>query len=382
MKQKLQSLYDVSFKGKGSYGCVVHPSIPCDETNVQTRYKKVSKIFEYKEHANEELEVMNLLKHFDPKQEYSIKPLKSCLIDLSKLPQKVLSECHFENDYSHNRNDMTTNSSILTKQGKKKQILYENGGVELKGVFDFYPNLTYEDLLPYFRNIFKGIIKLKNAGFVHMDIKPRNIVFNFENEGHELRLIDFGLVQKIKDIKASLKIREGDFWKRLQKTKYFYYPFDFLLIDSLLNEDVPHGERLTNLEKKIQLRIPDRCKKDDIRDRNKYQILNQFFLHIYTAQYYSRIVPMIKDTNKYIKHYAAELPYKIDVYSVGATLFEMYFHAMNQGRIKNITWCEQNVLPVLFKIAHPFMDDRPSPEEALKKWNVLLKALEKTNQVS
>lgn len=364
-KQEIaKKMYNISFKGKGSFGCVVHPAIPCDEDDIKTRHNHVSKIFYEDDDADDELFRNEIIKDFDEEQQYSLKPIKLCSVNTSSLPLKIHEECDFEID--------TTSSNKVLRQSSKvrKQILYEDAGIDLRRVFDVHPQIMYEDILIYFENLFNGVIKLNDKNLIHLDIKPRNIVFNIKNKGRELRLIDFGLVHEKKIAQASLKARHGTFWDRVKK-KYEYYPFDFLVFDTLLDKSVSKDERLSRFMIHLNQRTLAGL-------HHRHSLQYNMYRNFINTNFYNFIVPLINNSvQKNIQKYIDFMPDKIDVYSLGASLLEMYFFASKSKKFRDAEWCEKNVLPVIFKIIHPSIDSRLSSKDALKEWKTLIRKLRK-----
>lgn len=351
-----------TFKGKGSYGCVIHPAIPCDDTDVKNRNKHVSKIFYEDEYADDEIFKSELINNFDKNQQYSIKPLKSCLIDTKNLPLQIHEECNFEDG-------MTTNSYSKFNKNLtfKKQIIYEDAGISLRNIFDVYPQIMYEDMLVYFQNLFEAVVKLNEANLIHLDIKPRNIVFNIDNKGRELRLIDFGLAHEKRIARISLKSRSGSFWERVKK-KYDYYPFDFLLFDVLFDEKIPKNERsymfLTRLTQQTNSQL-----------NSRYSFIHNTYRKFINEKYNSFFLHRINDLSKTSKYYIEFIPDKIDVFSLGATLVEMFHFAQRMNKFRDAVWCENIVLPLISRIIHPSLHERLSSTEALKEWKQMLRKM-------
>jgi calcium-dependent protein kinase len=50
--------------------------------------------------------------------------------------------------------------------------------------------------------LFSAINYLHNLGIIHRDLKPENIVFKSTNLNSEIKIIDFGLSKKCRDVKA------------------------------------------------------------------------------------------------------------------------------------------------------------------------------------
>lgn len=87
----------------------------------------------------------------------------------------------------------STNIGILT---------YEDGGKDIQEYITYLASIEDQDTYPLFINLITSLLELmehiptmKDSGFIHMDIKSANVVFN-ENNG-KAKLIDFGLSKSI-----------------------------------------------------------------------------------------------------------------------------------------------------------------------------------------
>ncbi len=410
-KQKKEKKIDYKFKGKGSYGCVVTPALPCKgdkstkETQQSKQYKQykqskqsqdedlpgVSKLFFKKKNAKREFEIRDLLIKIDPEQQYVIMPSRICSTDISVLSEDVFSKCDFDDvstnstflttRTANNNNNDTNKGGTVSDEGynamhdapslKKKQIVYDDGGSSLKKVFQNHTWIMFEDLLPHLTNVFEGLIHLQKHHIVHMDMKPGNLVFNQDEKTRKIRIIDFGLVEyipRLREIALNPDKRTGSsFWRRAMHYKYPYYPIDFLILVILFNKKVNVKKRFEMLRQALELKTK--------LSREPFS-LNQTKTAL-SEDYYRYFVPLATQSDKMLKQFVKELPEKIDIFGLGVGLFEIYALAQKLARFKDAVWCEENVVPLLKKLTHPILTERLNPTNALKEWQTLVRKLKK-----
>ena len=69
------------------------------------------------------------------------------------------------------------------------------------------------------RQICRGVQYIHSQGFLHLDIKPFNIVFSKRKDDYDLRIIDFGLARELNGQK-SIKLKK--FCGTLGKNFFIY----------------------------------------------------------------------------------------------------------------------------------------------------------------
>jgi hypothetical protein len=109
------------------------------------------------------------------------------------------------------------NKAIVDGDGGIIQV--KNGGKSVKDVRTF----TEADV-PRLRSLAQGIDAMSKAGFLHLDIKPHNVMAGDpERDGvADFNFIDFGLSSSVEDVRS-----QRDY---LLKSTYFVYPIEFGLI--------------------------------------------------------------------------------------------------------------------------------------------------------
>lgn len=178
---------------KGSYGCVLKPSIPCK------RYyqNSVSKIFHKEKYFKEEKIISDMMMDIDVKNNFTTKKLDECIVDI--ISKKDMKACNYRKN-----------------EFPKHQIIYEYGGDDLskfkEGEYDM------KSLLPAIYNLTKGLLVLKKNRICHRDLKETNIVY----KNNLFYMIDFGMALSYDNVYDD----EQDF---VLKYNYCYYPPEFKL---------------------------------------------------------------------------------------------------------------------------------------------------------
>ena len=202
------------FVDKGGWGCVVSPAIPCNTKTKKDKNisKMVSKIVkDADETVLNEIKISNILKKIDSKNKYYITYNKYCY--LHKIPEdrKDIIGVHYTDD-------KLSKFTIITEQGDKDKkvcdielalkpmnIIMNYAGYNLskviktklteknaKGVMH---RLFLDNFKNYFKHLLLGIIKMHNNRIINHDIKPKNIMLNWDKTTNlmDVKYIDFGL---------------------------------------------------------------------------------------------------------------------------------------------------------------------------------------------
>jgi serine/threonine protein kinase len=241
--------------------------------------------------AEEEYDITQHFKLFDKDLKYFIYPEDMCSPDLIKSD---------EDDY-----DSCTSINLTKKYFSAPKILiFEDGGVDL-----FYISVSNKDYLAFFEgvtNLLKGLVLLHKNNFVHMDIKPSNIVGKKDSDGkYILRYIDFGLTDKVSV--AS---------KNLYAENYSYWPYDIKLLTDRFEFDLDDLEKYYDVQEESGKYYPFWSIYDD---KNTYKI-NEAFANALNESILSGKI----DEKEIIK--------SIDIFGLGRSLFEIY------GRLLRHRW--------------------------------------------
>jgi serine/threonine protein kinase len=172
--------------GEGSYGCVHKPSLTCKNKPKLSYKNKVSKVLRKKSATDELKEYKNVNKVDKNKDFYLGKPV-SC--NIANTPENLdsIKKCKI-------------GSEVLKNLEKHKLIIIGDGGINIEDyvtkIKKWTPTIALRNETELFllesMRLFTGLIKFKENGLVHHDLKPQNIVYN--EKINRLNFIDFGLM--------------------------------------------------------------------------------------------------------------------------------------------------------------------------------------------
>jgi tRNA A-37 threonylcarbamoyl transferase component Bud32 len=193
--------------GEGGFGCVFRPNLVCngepERGNVNDVKKKynnlISKAISKTEHADE-TKGHELFNWVDPKYEYHL-PFYTCSPNIS------------EDKYGEKNKKSFEKCLILKEKNIKIEetdlIVFGHAGLNL---MDFVTEINGSTVLSaeektnkmieFWKESFilmRALLKLKEKGVIHHDIKPQNILFDQNN--NKFNIIDFGLTTTYADFK-------------------------------------------------------------------------------------------------------------------------------------------------------------------------------------
>ncbi len=210
-----------AYIASGSYACIFSPPLACathgapgNKSKVKTYgSRKIGKVFDDSDDALREAEIQRIVHTVDPNNAFTVKYIGRCRIS-SIAPRDEISSC-----------DKNVQSN------KNMQLIYGYGGKDLWSVIGSTDkggnaNDTFVKLFLKFEPIFRGVTKLNSMGYLHLDIKVENIVF----DGHKLYLVDFGLMNTKSQMMSKSQISHLSY-------DYPYYPpeFKFLAVLRTIN---------------------------------------------------------------------------------------------------------------------------------------------------
>jgi serine/threonine protein kinase len=284
-----------SFIASGSYGCAFKTPVKCTSNadKKKSYYEDtIGKVFNRVEHAEEEKVFQTLIKKLDPKGEWTIQLVKSCAVSKFSREDKSKKCTHV---------DKSTRSY--------PQLIYEYGGIDLYALRRKYANSSaatkrnlfiklFKCLLP----VFHGLSNMSEHGWIHLDIKPQNILFN----GSKLFVIDFGLMT-----------RKEDLYKRenlhLLMYQYPYYPAEFRAYGLSV--------KTLNLEK-LQVSTHQNLAYYHMSLTEKDNINKEVERFFYTLK--GRTLRNMSNKNISEEYEKSKFWKKVDIYSLGITLYELY----------------------------------------------------------
>lgn len=180
--------------GEGTFGTVFKPAIPCDlPLDLTNTISKVMKT----ENAEAELKEFDKIEELEP---YHIGKPVLCEISQENFDKYVVAQ----------------SSNIIAVNGHDarnyRMLQYNYGGRDLSIFVVDMKRLPPEIISIFWREtirLWEGIREFMRSGLSHGDIKPQNIVFNYDT--HELKYIDFGNMARISELVSGTKPREF-FW--------------------------------------------------------------------------------------------------------------------------------------------------------------------------
>jgi serine/threonine protein kinase len=233
---------------KGGFGCVITPALKCSNKDKNVD-KMVSKIIPAtdKDFYNE-LRISQMLKKLDPSKKYYLTFEKYCYINNIPKDRDDLENVHFLDDEfskyelidsekdrqaskttsDRNRDrdkdrdgddhkDKIKDKSKIQKRVKDEKtckieialkpvnLVMDYGGYSLSTIMKInrkqqgtkakMHQIFIDNLRIYFKHLILGIIKMHFNRIVNRDIKPRNIMMNWNKDNNtvQIRYIDFGL---------------------------------------------------------------------------------------------------------------------------------------------------------------------------------------------
>ena len=173
--------------------------------------KTVSKIT--REDISNELKISSILHKLDPKKKYYLTYIKYCYIN--KIPSgrdDIVSGHYIDDEFKHFEIDTKQIHEIKAKKTCKLDltlnpinIMMEYGGYSLssimsanrkgKGTRAIMHEMFVANLRMHLKHLILGIVSMHNNRIVNRDIKPKNIMINWNKETNKylVRYIDFGL---------------------------------------------------------------------------------------------------------------------------------------------------------------------------------------------
>lgn len=326
---------------KGSYGCVFTPPFKCLDSKIKTTNNQVAKFFyeknDFNIEFNKEKRQAEIIQQLDKKNKWTVKYHDYC---------NVIIEPTVENK----------KCSYIKFREEKLQLIFDNGGITLSR-----SKINFNKLILAFSELLLGIIKMNKNNYVHLDIKPDNILYN--SELNKLSIIDFGLSFKIESSKNKLN---NDKKGKILNHNYPYFPPEFkiyfkkILNTGILNLDF---DTVNNLKNKILL---------------NYDYLNlQKYKSEINENIEKEIINLIKKCEEDIElfkiNFDEKYIYKIDVYSLGISFIQIYLQKLIIINEEDKELFDKFMEKIIIPIIKIDPDDRYDAKKAKKELDSLLK---------
>jgi serine/threonine protein kinase len=196
--------------GEGTYGCVIKPSMTCEENGTVEYANKVSKVM-LEKNAKKEYEEMQEITSLPGIEKYVVSMVHMC---------KPRVDTNFLDTVGKCKNPK------LRKNNPKayRLLIMDDGGITIQQfATNLVSTLTKKDVCIFLSKIYhlmEGLCFFHNNNIIHHDIHAKNIVYNIETA--KIRFIDFGLMRK-----ASEFINENMKNKNETATTGFNFPPEY-----------------------------------------------------------------------------------------------------------------------------------------------------------
>jgi serine/threonine protein kinase len=325
--------------GQGTYGCVFYPSLKCSSTSKDVNDKKlesgVSKVFKKESHMVEELVETQKIKTMDRKGKFTNKVLGSCGVSSSSIDKNEIERCRISKKGLSNRN--------------LYQIVYEHKGVDLNHFIKTTP-YAIEETFHYIHNLLKGIKILIDNKYIHLDLKPDNILITDTNKA---LLIDFGLGRLFKNL---YDMKESDF---LLSYDYTWYAPEFKVYYNLMDEDGMSTDSsfLKTLIKQTSKNYDD----EELFDR--YSVKTE--LKSFVSKLGKDRQDIEKSDSALKLYFDRNFAHKADVFAIGMVMHKILKHSdadLNDFEL------EENFKDIIFRAAHPNPFERYTIDELIENF--------------
>ena len=259
------------YVAKGTYGCVLKPAASCASAKARAKKMsmngKVSKLFYNDKAIKEEYDIhMKIVQIVDPKGKFTVRAFDRCNLHYENFVASELEHCtrpkavkstkeseadktaettastastastSVESNASSQSSDNDYVEVQMFNPGEKvRQIIYEDGGIDLDFIISKH-SMSFDSIFWAMQNVFDGLVTLEKKGFVHLDIKPGNMVYTEKGNG-KVAIIDFGLCTTLNKV-LSTKMAY------IHLHPYAVYPPEFM---TMYKKKTQGDKRLINL---------------------------------------------------------------------------------------------------------------------------------------
>ena len=338
--------------GEGTYGCVFHPSIPCE--NEQTPRKGVGKVIFDRDEADEEFAIMKQIQKIDTEQKYFNPVLHKCDVVGPKMQQHD----------SDSKNCRLFNKNKQIAFGTISQIIYKERGVALS-TYQAAPEnslFTIAGVREYL-NLAKGCKLLAKYKLIHRDLKPDNIIRT--NTG-SLIMIDFGLNISFDKVFSFEQID-------MLEASYFVFPPEFAMCATVVSDDHFVEAARSHLNKYTLDKAYRGFKMGFLAVGLNEEIM-QNQLEDYTEYVVKKIESNKHVDETYVFSIFEEFADRIDVWSMGMILLSGFLKNKQQNVLEMNCWIRDEVARLIRGCLNVNPIRRFSSKQLVKELTELIKS--------
>jgi len=335
-----------AYVSEGTYGCVFAPPLACKNPIKSHPKPVVGKVFSRLDSATDEVKEIARIRRFDPDYKFTIPYVGKCsTAKRDFVPSDETSKC-----VKH-----IGSSPLYT------QLVFEHGGYELTKLFK-QPNATmlnFDDVIAAALPVFEGLKRMQKKGLGHFDIKPQNILIDESQTPLRINLIDFGMMNKLTQLKSETYMLEHS---------YMYFPPEYKILHHVNTGDTDFTNVLVACWKNL-----------NVLGYLQFQTWmnkrwpNQEYAVEMTATVYEQLKKQPSELNRdFDKIFAA----KADVYGIGIALIEVIYNLETKGgvRVRSVALFESLVRELLLPMVHPNAYKRISMDDAIIKLKSLIRS--------
>jgi eukaryotic-like serine/threonine-protein kinase len=149
-----------------------------------------------------------LAEHTVLDREYAVKILYGELAAEENLVKRFTREAKYLSQVKH-KNVVHVTDFGRSDAGLTYLVMEHLQGISLKELIDLEGQMTSKDIAVISRQVFLGLAAIHDAGFVHRDVKPSNIMLVHEDGQDVAKILDFGLASIIDDEARETKLTKA-----------------------------------------------------------------------------------------------------------------------------------------------------------------------------
>jgi len=309
----------------------------------------VGKVFKDEASYKKERAEVDRLSAIDPRHDFTVPVMGDCVVQRNPIDEPDLKKCQLISK---------------SKSASFHELIFKNGGYALSALYErtkpgkTAPTVYFDDIIRRILPVMTGISELTKKGFVHLDIKPPNMLYDAASQ--KMYLIDFGIMTECRQLKRE------DFYLR---SSYPYFPPEFKTLYTLWYMKMV---------------------KRDSDDIKKWFLENFGFLvrpqfepwldtHWPSRNYMGDLDAAIrsmmsKPLKELVKDFDTTFTKVIDAYGLGISMVSIrYFLECNQKlQVRSAALVDSAMRDVFFPLMHPNPYMRLPMDEAIKRLEAIL----------